>query len=76
MDLKHGGNINFYKPYFVTTDLEVIKEIVITKFDHFTNHGNYLNEKNDPLSCGLLGLQDKKLKDMRTVLSPAFSSGK
>lgn len=74
--LKHGGNISFFKPQYMTTDLDIIKSILIKDFEHFSSHGFYNNEENDPLSFGLLALEDEKWKKMRSILSPAFSASK
>lgn len=36
-------------PYFVTFDLDMLKNIMARDFNHFSDRGLYYNEKDDPL---------------------------
>lgn len=65
-------------PVVVIKDVELIKKITIKDFDHFTDHNSSaINDKTDPLfSKNLLALSGEKWKDMRGILSPAFTSSK
>jgi cytochrome P450 family 6 len=73
---RHGGAYLGVKPYYIPIDLDIIKHILLTDFDHFTTRGLYMDEKNDPLSANLFCLKDQKWKDMRTQFTPTLTSGK
>lgn len=64
------------QPAFIPTEPEMIKDIMVRHFDTFHDRGFYLNEKDDPLSMHLFMTSGKVWKDLRTKLSPTFTSGK
>lgn len=75
--LKHGGIYMFSKPVFIPIDPDLIKHIVKTDFTSFLNHGLlYVNEEVDPLTAHLFNLENEKWRNMRTRMTPAFTSGK
>ncbi|CAG9819594.1 unnamed protein product [Phaedon cochleariae] len=74
--LKCGGLFMFFKPVFMPVDLDLLKTIMQRNFDHFRNHGMYVNEKVDPLTGNLFNLEDEKWRKLRSKLSPTFTSGK
>lgn len=43
----------FYRPSFMTLDLDVVKAILVRDSDHFINRGSYFNVKVDPFSGSL-----------------------
>ncbi|XP_059484972.1 cytochrome P450 9e2-like [Neocloeon triangulifer] len=58
-------------------DPELIKEILVKDFSHFYNHGFKIHEEADPMQAkSLFNLNDHKWKEMRSKLSPTFTSGK
>lgn len=60
----------------VLTSLDVIKDVLIKNFDTFHNRGLFHSKEHDPLTAHLLTLEDHDWKNMRTKLSPTFTSGK
>ncbi|XP_069682464.1 cytochrome P450 6a2-like [Periplaneta americana] len=74
--MKFGGVYLMHRPILVVRDPEMIKSVLIKDFGHFHDHGFVFDEKIDPLVGNLFMLNGKKWKDLRTLLSPTFTSGK
>lgn len=75
--LKHGGTFLFFQPHYVPVDLDLIKRILISDFDHFVNRSmfEYKEDKNYMLA-NLFNLEDQDWKELRNKLTPTFTSGK
>lgn len=71
-----GGFYIALKKELMIVDIEIIKQIMIKDFHHFTDRGNFVDEKNDPLTGHLFALPGKKWKKLRAKLTPTFTSGK
>lgn len=73
-----GGGVYYspFNPIFVAVDIEVMKNIVLKDFNHFINHGLYVNERDDPLSGHLFNLENERWRYLRAKLTPSFTSGK
>ncbi|KAL5283838.1 hypothetical protein ACFFRR_006241 [Megaselia abdita] len=56
---------------------ELIRQITIKDFEHFTNRKKFFSDANDSLiGVSLFQLDDQRWKDMRTSLTPAFTGSK
>lgn len=70
------GMYSILRPVLLVRDPELIQSIFIKDFSHFSDRGIHCNEEYDPLSGHLLTLPGQRWKNLRTKLSPAFTSGK
>ncbi|XP_026324875.1 cytochrome P450 9e2-like [Hyposmocoma kahamanoa] len=76
-DQRFYGLFTFATPTLMVRDIELIKKITIKDFESFLDHNTVINEKNDPLfGRNLVSLKGHEWKDMRSTLSPAFTSSK
>lgn len=70
---------NSTKKKFICTrfqDPDLIKQILVKDFNNFMDRGIYTDEKKEPTSTHLFRMSGAKWRDMRTKLTPAFTSGK
>ncbi|KAL1509791.1 hypothetical protein ABEB36_004473 [Hypothenemus hampei] len=74
---RYGGFYQFNVPTLMLKDPELIKQLTIKDFDHFTDHRPFVNPEVDPLwSNNLFSLTGQKWKEMRATLSGSFTSSK
>ncbi|XP_023312541.1 cytochrome P450 9e2-like, partial [Anoplophora glabripennis] len=74
---RYTGLYNFHWPVLVIRDPELLKQVAIKDFDHFTDHITFMPTDGDPLfSKSLFGLHGREWREMRTLLSPCFTSSK
>ncbi|CAH1178924.1 unnamed protein product [Phaedon cochleariae] len=74
---RYSGCYQFNSPALVLRDPDLIKEITIKKFDHFTDRRTYIPDDVDPLwGKNLFSLRGAHWRNMRSTLSPAFTSSK
>ncbi|KAF5291534.1 hypothetical protein FQR65_LT01847 [Abscondita terminalis] len=74
---KYFGFYSFRNPQLIIKDLDLIKQITIKDFDHFMDRTVQISEDVEPLFAKNLGsLSGQKWKDMRSTLSPTFTSSK
>ncbi|XP_050345947.1 cytochrome P450 9e2-like [Nymphalis io] len=71
------GRFEVTKPTLVIQDLELVKKITIKDFEYFLDHRGFTDEKVEPLfGRNIFSLKGQEWKDMRSTLSPAFTSSK
>ncbi|XP_053608012.1 uncharacterized protein LOC128673884 [Plodia interpunctella] len=71
------GQYEFTNPMLLIRDIELVKKITIKDFEYFLNHRAFVDEVADPLfGRNLFSLKGQEWKDMRSTLSPAFTSSK
>jgi cytochrome P450 family 6 len=73
---KFGGIYSFAAPLLLLRDPEIIKNVLVKDFDEFHSRGNVINEEKEPLQGHLVSLSGSKWRNLRTKLSPTFTSGK
>uniref|UniRef100_A0A6V7M137 Cytochrome P450 n=1 Tax=Bracon brevicornis TaxID=1563983 RepID=A0A6V7M137_9HYME len=76
-EAKYVGFYDFEVPVIMIRDPELIKTITVKHFDHFVDHRTFVDVDMDPFFGGnLFALKGKKWREMRNLLSPAFTSSK
>ncbi|KAF5303278.1 hypothetical protein FQA39_LY10017 [Lamprigera yunnana] len=74
---RYCGTYQLLKPTLVIRDRELIKQLTIKDFDHFTDHFQIVPENSEPMwEKNLFSLTGEKWKHMRATLSPSFTSSK
>lgn len=62
INFRYTGIYQFVLPTLVIKDIELLKQITVKDFDHFTDHRSFLPEKTDPLwSNNLFALKGNSL---------------
>jgi cytochrome P450 family 6 len=73
---QHGGLYFMTNLIYVPLDLEYVKKVLTKDFHNFVDRGIYYNEKKDPIGAHLFAIGGAKWRNLRTKLTPTFTSGK
>nr|AAZ94269.1 cytochrome P450 [Leptinotarsa decemlineata] len=74
---RYCGIYQYVTPTLMIRDPELIKQITVKDFDHFVDHRAVMPETSDPLwAKNLFSLTGQRWREMRPVLSPAFTGNK
>ncbi|XP_017770162.1 PREDICTED: cytochrome P450 9e2-like [Nicrophorus vespilloides] len=74
---RYTGIYQMTTPTLVLRDPDLIKQITVKDFEYFTDHRSLVSDESEPLwNRNLFSLKGEKWRDMRTTLSPAFTSSK
>ncbi|XP_046752752.1 cytochrome P450 6j1-like isoform X2 [Diprion similis] len=63
-------------PVLLVRDPELVKDVMIKDFSTFSERGNPMYEKIEPLGAHLFNLETKRWRSLRPKLSPLFTTGK
>ncbi|XP_046410176.1 cytochrome P450 6j1-like isoform X2 [Neodiprion fabricii] len=63
-------------PVLLVRDPELVKDVMIKDFSTFSERGNPMHEKIEPLAAHLFNLETKRWRSLRPKLSPLFTTGK
>ncbi|XP_076381684.1 cytochrome P450 9e2 [Megalopta genalis] len=76
-DTKYVGFMDFSNPTVLMRDPELIREMGIKHFNHFTDRRSFANEAIEPLLAkSLFALKGDRWKKMRNTMTPIFTSSK
>lgn len=71
--------VGFYvssKPFLLVTDPSLAKEIMVDRFDKFSDRGHIRTKEIDPLSENLITLHGRQWTESRRAVQPALNSAK
>lgn len=71
-----SGIYAMFRPILLVRDPELLRHIFVKDFTHFMDRGVFMDEKRDPLSATLFSMSGEKWKNLRTKLTPVYTSGK
>lgn len=71
----YTGIYGIFKPILLVHDPEIVRDVLIRDFQHFTDRGVYSGDKFDPLAANLLAKPGHRWENLRSELT-AFSLDK
>lgn len=73
---RYCGNFQLATPTLFVRDLDLIKQIGVKDFDHFTDHRTITSSNDTLFYKNLIVLKGDEWREMRAFLSPTFTSSK
>ena len=73
---KFYGLYEFFNPVLMVTDPELLKHILVKDFEHFIDRRRFGDQEGSIMTEMLSNKFGEEWKDLRAVMTPAFSSGK
>jgi cytochrome P450 family 9 len=74
---RYHGMYQFVLPTLLIKDPDLMKQVTVKEFDHFVNHRQIADAAADPFwNKNLFASRDERWRDMRSTLSPSFTSNK
>uniref|UniRef100_A0A2A4JDS7 unspecific monooxygenase n=1 Tax=Heliothis virescens TaxID=7102 RepID=A0A2A4JDS7_HELVI len=70
------GRFEFVNELVMIRDIELVKKITVKDFEYFLDHRSIFSSSDSFFSRNLFSLRGQEWKDMRSTLSPAFTSSK
>ncbi len=73
---KYIGMFQLSTPTLMLLEPQMVKQILVKDFQHFTDRGFVYDDRREPLTANLVNLEGAKWRVLRQKLTPTFSSGK
>ncbi|XP_017777381.1 PREDICTED: cytochrome P450 9e2-like [Nicrophorus vespilloides] len=73
---RYEGVYQAILPTLLIKDPELLKQMIVKDFDHFMDHHLFVPRRDPLWGRNLVALNGKAWQDMRSTLSPAFTSSK
>jgi len=73
---RFGGTVDFGKPSLLIKDPELIRDVLVKDFDHFVDRRKMKLESEPIFQYMLTMLEGQEWKNVRSVVSPTFTTGK
>ncbi|KYN13664.1 Cytochrome P450 9e2, partial [Trachymyrmex cornetzi] len=73
---KYYGFYGIITPFFILRDPELIKTILVKNFEAFPDRPGFSDLNNSLLEKNLFSLRGEKWRNVRSLLSPSFTSSK
>lgn len=70
------GTMDFVTPAVLLRDPELIRDVMVKDFEHFSDHRAFIDESAEPLFGKNIFLRGDLWKEIRNTLSPSFTASK